>query len=133
VFGIFICRVIEAINFGLIVRWNGNIKADLMKFIRLVRQRNVFLSTDEATGKVDIKTKIGEVLGDAQDIQDFTKFLSAIKERQKFNPNQPETFVVENLWDILNSSDITDVDVQSNLNHGRMDKQYLNGANSLLD
>ena len=104
-----------------------------MKFIRLVRQRNVFLSTDEATGQVDIKTKIGEVLGDSQDIQDFTKFLKAIKERQKFNPNNPEIFVVENLWDILNSSDITDVDVQSNLNNGRMDKQYLNGANSLLD
>ena len=104
-----------------------------MKFIRLVRQRNVFLSTDEATGQVDIKTKIGEVLGDSQDIQDFAKFLRAIKERQKFNPIQAETFVVENLWDILNSSDITDVDVQSNLNNGRMDKQYLNGANSLLD
>ena len=33
---------------------------DLMKFIRLVRQRNVYLYTDDSTGQVIIKVKEGE-------------------------------------------------------------------------
>lgn len=93
----------------------------------------MYLQTDESTGQVDIKTKVGEIIGDPKDIQDFAKFLKAIKERSKFNSCQPETFVVENLWDILNTTDITDFDLSSNLNQSRMDKQYLSGANSLLD
>jgi len=61
---IVICRLLEALNFGLIARWLNNIKMDLMKFIRLVRQRNVYLSTDDSTGQVEIKAKVGEIIGD---------------------------------------------------------------------
>ena len=117
----------------LLIRWLNNIKIDIIKFIRLVRQRNVCLFTDEWTGSVEIKTKEGEILGDPQDILDFNKLLKAVKERAKINSKHPETFVVEHLWDILNSNDTTEIDPSLNLNSNRMDKQYLNGANSLLD
>lgn len=76
-------------------------------------------------------------MGDPIDIQDFNAFLSAIKQTAIVNRNlniSAETIVVENLRDILNlnekngliSNDSSPCDI-------RNEKQYLNGANSLLD
>jgi len=73
-----ICRVIEALNSLLVKRWLSNIKIDIVKFIRLVKSRNVYLHTDESTGLVIIKAKDGETLGDSEDVKDFNAFIFAI-------------------------------------------------------
>ena len=75
---IIFCRVIELVNSLLIKRWLNNIKIDIIKFIRHVRQRNVYLHTDESTGQVTIQPKEGETLGDAEDIKDFNTFNNAV-------------------------------------------------------
>lgn len=126
------CRVIEAVNSLLIKRWLNNIRIDIIKFIRLVRQRNVFLQTDEATGQVSIKAKDGKAFGDAEDLKDFDTFNKAviIRKHLGYTTFSAESYVVENLWEIIvkgNGSDcLTGIDQY-------MQKEYLYGANSLLD
>jgi hypothetical protein len=80
---IIICRVVEALNSLLVKRWLNNIKIDIVKFIRLVKSRNVYLHTEESTGLVIIKAKDGETLGDAEDVQDFNAFILAIQKTRQ--------------------------------------------------
>jgi hypothetical protein len=98
-----VCRVSEALNFLLIKRWLNNIKIDIIKFVRLVKSRNVYLHTDESTGLVVIKAKDGEIVGDSEDINDFNAFVRAIDKTREIGltPQSAESYVVENLWEIL--------------------------------
>ena len=72
------CRLFEAANSLLLRRWLKNIRVDIMKFIRLVKQRQVYVHTDEVSGQVTIRAKEGEVLGDSEDCKDFAIFLKAV-------------------------------------------------------
>lgn len=76
-FLLLICRVLEVLNYMLILRWLTNIKIDIIKYICLIKQKNVYIQKQNQ-GIEEIIVKEGVQLGDCIDLQDFDLFNIAV-------------------------------------------------------
>ena len=76
-FLLLICRVLEVLNYMLILRWLTNIKIDIIKYICLIKQKNVYIQK-QSQGIEEIIVKEGVQLGDCIDLQDFDLFNIAV-------------------------------------------------------